>query len=204
MPGHVFDMLGNGLRIGIAGIVQHHRRQPGHAAQQGGLLQRQQEIGNRMAVGAVRPVSVGVAAGADHHQHRLAAQRGAARPVGPAGFEDFVDPELQQRRHAVPAHRELQDHRLGGGKQPLLGHDVDVVIHIEPVELAHGHVREGRQCLGERTVDARTAGRRMRIDHNDGGLVHGGWQGEDSELASDSHRPLEVCGVAANPQPSPI
>ena len=87
-------------------------------------------------------MAVGVtgATGADGHQQLLAGQGLTGRAVGPAVEEHVVEPLLEQGGGGVPVHGELEDDPVGGLQGGLLGGDVDLLIGVEVVHVAHGDV----------------------------------------------------------------
>ena len=74
--------------------VQDQWRHPLHAAKLRRLAKWRQECAERPVVQSGLVIGVGGAAGGDRKQIVLAAQRGAALAVGPADYQDHVDPFL--------------------------------------------------------------------------------------------------------------
>ena len=102
------------------------------------------------------------------HCIRLPASASRSVAVGPAEREHLVDPDLQQRRHAVPVDRVLQHDQVDGLEAPLLGLDVDVEVGIQVVQRATVDEREvvdGRQQLA---IGERAFGVGVREDQRDG------------------------------------
>jgi len=54
--------------------------------------------------------------------------------IRPAVGKDFVDPQFEERRCAVPLHRVLPDNQIGASERLLFGGDVDVKIRIKLIE----------------------------------------------------------------------
>src|SRR4051812_1160613 len=90
--------------------VHDQRWLPRHAAEQRGLPKRRDEVLERIAVCALRAERWNIAARSCDPLANLAAQRLLALAVRPTVREHLVEPQLQQRRHAVPVHRMLPDH----------------------------------------------------------------------------------------------
>ncbi|VAU69313.1 Uncharacterised protein [Klebsiella pneumoniae] len=73
-------------------------------------------------------------------------KRVAVVSVCPTVGENFVDPQFQQRRGAVPLHRMLPDDQIGTRERLLFGGDIDIKIRIELIEGTYLYVFE-RPCL---------------------------------------------------------
>ena len=98
----------------------------------------------------------------------------AARAVGPAEGEHLVEPQLHQRRHAVPVDRVLPDHQPRRGQRGLLGG--------ARRSGSRGTARTGRAprrapaaapaaALHQRAVDARML--QLRVGDEDDDVGHG-------------------------------
>ena len=121
--------------------VDHEGRQPGHAAQGHGALQRAEELGQGEAVKSIELIRGFRAAGGQNVEGHLAFEGGAPGTIGPAEAEHQVDPLLDQRRGGIPVERMMEDDDVVGQKQALLFDHVDVEVWIDFVEIPEGDVR---------------------------------------------------------------
>ena len=131
-------------------------------------------IGGSNALEGVRvPAGVGVgvgsAAGGRDPQAVLARERRAALAVGPAARQHALEPQLEQRRHAVPVDGVLPDHEPRAGERALLRGHVDGEIRIEVVERAHRDAGRSRTASSSARLATRAARMRMGVEQQDHG-----------------------------------
>ncbi len=70
-----------------------------------------------------------------HRPHQiLTAQRSTALAIGPAVSQHLINPQLQQRRYAVPLHWMLPDNQVGLLQQLLFSSDINIKVRIEFVQ----------------------------------------------------------------------
>ena len=115
-------------------------------------------------------MAVGVtgATGAHGHQQLLAGQGLTGRSVGPAVEEHVVEPLLEQCGGGVPVHGELEDDPVGGLQGGLLGGDVDLLVGVEVVHVAHGDVVSEGLGLGRQGPVGARGGHVGVEDENEG------------------------------------
>lgn len=138
-PAQLLAQRGETLRVDPAAAIDDERRQYLEAGvMQDAVVDGEQQVVHR-SVDTARGVVRLPAAGGDY-QHRPLALHPAlavavapvavgmfADPVGEAAGIDAIDPTLEDRRHAEPPERELQDQRIGPAQLVLLTGDVDAL-----------------------------------------------------------------------------
>ena len=152
-----------GFIVADKGTVHRKRRKPVQTAVKGSSLERlRQHV--KSGEGANLKMAFPPAGGNSPHQ-AFAMKRVAVVSVCPTVGENFVDPQFQQRRRAVPLHRMLPDDQIGTGERLLFGGDIDIKIRIELIEGTYLYVFERPCLLKHPLIRMRMVRIRMGVDN---------------------------------------
>jgi hypothetical protein len=121
--------IGFGLKL--TGSVNDEGVQVGHATKSGGLLEREEELANRVAIAASGAIDFSSASGGDGLEERFSLKGGAAFAVGPAVLKDEVQPFFDEGWGAIPEKGVLKDDDIMVEEELLFGLHIDHVVGVK-------------------------------------------------------------------------
>ena len=156
-----------------AGTEQGERRQVGHAAERGCLLQGLQQLANRKVVVSLGPIGGLEPAGREGIEEDLVMQGGSLRAVGKAVLQHQVLPFLQDRGCRVPVKGVHKDHNLVLQQALLLAVDVDLEIRVLGIQIDERYTVDPGRSPRQRTIRLGALQRRVREKDENFSLLQG-------------------------------